>query len=188
MTPVVYLIIAIAAFLVLYYVVPWTVGAYLRYRGNMLVTCPETRRPAAVTIDIAHTLLTAVLGKPKPRLNSCSRWPERKDCRQECLEEIEIAPERCLVRTAVSDWYKGKSCVYCGRPFEDIDWGAHKPALMSPDGTTSQWDTEASEKLPEVLATHSPVCWNCHVTREFCSEHPDLVIFDRRRAAGGSPR
>ncbi len=188
MTPIVYLIIAIAAFLLLYYVVPWTAGAYLRYRGKMLVTCPETRKPAAVSVDVAHAVLTAGLGKPDLRLSSCSRWPEREGCGQECLDQIEVAPQACMLRTIVSDFYKGKSCVYCGRRFEDIEWRSHKPSLMNPGGATIQWDQVRPEALPGVLATHSPVCWNCHVTQTFCREHPDLVIFDRRKAAGAQRR
>ena len=31
------------------------------------------------------------------------------------------------------------------------------------------------EKLQEVLATHWPVCWNCHVAETFRREHPELV-------------
>jgi hypothetical protein len=71
--------------------------AYLKWRGERIITCPENQRPAGVLVNTRHVLLMTLEGKSDLRLKSCSRWPERKDCGQECLRQIEAAPEDCLV-------------------------------------------------------------------------------------------
>jgi hypothetical protein len=37
-----------------------------------------------------------------------------------------------------------------------------------------------AETVPEVLQTHQPVCWNCHVVNRLMTQHPELVV-DRSR-------
>jgi hypothetical protein len=69
--------------------------AYLKWRGERVITCPENKRPAGVLVNTRHVLLMTLEGKSDLRLKSCSRWPERKDCGQECLRQIEAAPEDC---------------------------------------------------------------------------------------------
>src|SRR5690349_15632845 len=107
-----YLVIAIIAFTILYFVAPMTIGALVRYCVKRLVTCPETRQPAAVDLDVKHAALRAVIGSPDLRLKNCSRWPEREACGQECLLQIELSPEDCKVRNILTSWYKEKSCTF----------------------------------------------------------------------------
>jgi hypothetical protein len=152
------------------------VSAFRKYRGKRVVECPETQAPAGVEVDAGHAALTAVLGKPDLRLKECSRWPERQNCGQDCLAQIALAPEDCLVRTMLAKWYVGKSCVFCARDCSEIDWMEHRPTLLGPDGRTVEWQDVASEDLPGVLETHKAVCWNCHVAETFRRQHPDLVI------------
>ena len=54
----------------------------------------------------------AILSEPTLHLKECSRWPERQDCWQDCLQQIKADPENCLVWTIVARWYEGKSCVF----------------------------------------------------------------------------
>jgi len=151
--------------------------AYFRLKDKMLITCPETKQPAAVSVDATQAAEQSLLGEPHLRLSECSRWPERQGCGQECLSQIEAAPEDCLVRTAVAKWYAGKVCEYCGKPIQSVDWlGGQRPALLDPDRKTVQWDQIGPEKLPEVFSKYAPVCWNCHVTETFRREHPELVV------------
>lgn len=100
---------------------------YWRFRDKRVITCPETRAPAAVELDARHAAATATLGESDLRLQSCSRWPERQDCGQQCLAQIEEAPEECLVRTILAHWYAGSTCVLCGRAIGAIQWTEHKP-------------------------------------------------------------
>lgn len=151
------------------------VRAYLKWRGKRLVTCPEAKQLAAVALDARRAARQSLIGAPRLRLQECSRWPERQNCGQECLRQIESAPEDCLVRNIVERWYAGKVCAYCKRPIHEVEWQGHKPALMNPLGMTVYWDGIPAEKLPEVFDTHLPVCWDCHITETFRREHPELV-------------
>jgi len=153
-------------------VVILSIRAWLRWRGTRLVSCPETGQPVAVAISTSSSMLTA-LGGPL-QLSQCSRWPERQHCGQECLGQIEAAPESCLVRNILACWYRGKSCVYCGRPLEAHTL-EHKPCLLSPAQHTLEWKEVVPEQIPQVLATHRPVCWNCHISETFRRQFPDLV-------------
>ena len=135
----------------------------VRLRGKRVVTCPETGQPAAVELDAWHAALTAMVGRRDLRLRECSRWGEHHDCGQACLKQIEAAPEACLVRTILTKWYRGKSCVCCGRPLDEVTWSLHKPCLMSPELRIVELASLQPETIPWILETHQPVCWNCNV-------------------------
>ena len=174
----IYLTVTLTALAAVYLLCRLTAGlySYFRYRGKRIVTCPETKRPAAVELDAAYLAFGSVLGSRHFRLRGCSRWAERDRCGQPCLKQIEKAPLDCLVRTLVTSWYAKKSCVYCGKPIPPIDWLQHKPALIDPRGRTVQWNDVPAEKLPDVFTTFQPVCWNCHIAETFRREHPELVV------------
>jgi hypothetical protein len=157
-----------------------------KFRGKRLVTCPETLAAAAVSVDAGHAAITAVFGGPELRLSRCSRWPERAACGQECLAQIEAAPEACLVRAVLEHWYAGKSCVLCGKPLDSAQWFEHKPAIMDRGRVSTEWRDVRPEQIPELLSTHFPICWNCHIAETFRRKFPELVT-DRpapRGAAG----
>ena len=187
MTIEIYIILVILVLAALYFVVPFAVGAFIRYRGKRVITCPETRKPAAIEVDARHAALTGATGHPELRLKSCARWPERHECGQECLLQVELSPEDCLVRNILTNWYAERTCVSCGREFRENHWLDPKPALLSPEGKTLEWSDIPPEKLPEVLATHFAVCWTCHITETFCREHPDLIV-DRSKINEGVHR
>jgi hypothetical protein len=149
---------------------------YFKQRGTRLVKCPENQQHAAVELDAKRAATSAFFGSPYFRLSDCSRWPERKGCGQECLRQIELAPEECLVKKIVSRWYEGKKCVYCGKVIQAVDWVGHKPALMNSEKKTIYWDSFPPEKLPDVFSSYDPVCWDCHITETFRREHPEMVV------------
>lgn len=153
------------------------VRAYVRHRGKSLVTCPETGRPAEVRVDALKAALDTAKGKPmRLQLEQCSRWPEREDCGQACLSQIENDVEGCHVWNIVQQWYRGRSCAYCQKPIEHVDWHDHQPALLGPDKKTIQWTDAPAEKLPEIFETHLPVCWSCHMAETFRREHPGEFV------------
>jgi hypothetical protein len=176
MTTGIYLTCVLVALSVLYLVLRPLLHAYLKFRGTRVITCPETRKPAAVEMDAKHAAVTAVLGKESLRLSNCSRWPERRHCGQECLQQIEAAPAACLLKTILANWYAGKGCVLCGKPLDEAHWSIHKPALMNAERRTFEWPEISPEQVPEVLATHFPVCWDCHIAETFRRLHPEQVI------------
>ena len=150
-------------------------AAWMRYRGTRVVVCPENREIVAVRVDAGHAAATASQGHPDLRLESCTRWPERAGCGQDCLGQIGSAPEACLLRNILADWYQGKSCVYCRRQFHAMRWHDHQPGLVAPGGALLTWDAFRPEQVLDVLATHEPVCWDCRLAETFRREHPELV-------------
>ena len=152
------------------------IQAYRDYRGKRLITCPETHKTEAVEVNAKEAAVGAFLTEPTLRLRECSRWPERSDCGQECLQQIEIDPANCLVWNIVSHWYEGKSCVFCHRPIGPLHHLDHAPALLGPDHKTVEWREFHPQNLPEIMETHRPVCWNCHIAEMFRRTHPELVV------------
>ena len=163
-------------------VAAWRLGtAWWKNRGQRVVTCPENHRPAGVAVNAFHASVTAVTGAPSLRLSSCSRWPEKAGCGQECLAQIVAAPEDCLVRNIVDHWLAGKTCANCGQPFGAISWAGSPPALLSSDKKSVEWRQVPADHLSEVLESSLPVCFACHTAITMVREHPELVI-DRHRA------
>jgi hypothetical protein len=162
---------------------------YRRARGTRVITCPETKRSAAVELDQAEATVTGFLGRPHLQLQNCSRWPERQGCDQACLAQIESAPEDCLLGTIVRRFYEAKTCAYCAKPFGTIHWHDRKPGLRSPEGRLLQWNQVLAEEahvgewsevfaehIFEVLKTHQPVCWDCLMIESFRQRFPDRVV------------
>jgi hypothetical protein len=154
--------------------------AWWKYRGQRVITCPENQRPAGVVVDARHAAATALGKAPELRLASCSRWPERAGCGQQCLSQIEASPEGCLVRNILTTWFEDKVCAWCGRPFGEIDWAGRKPALLGADGVSVEWSGIPADKVHETLAVASPVCFACHMANTLVREHPELAV-DRAR-------
>lgn len=106
--------------------------AYWQARGKRLVTCPETHCAAAVELDANGAALKAFRGGIYLCLQDCSRWPERQACAQDCLSQVESMGQACLVRSIVTGWYQGKTCVYCHKAVDSVvEWTGHIPALLS---------------------------------------------------------
>ena len=155
----------------------WLVRSSSRYRGQRIVTCPETKKPAIVEVDALHASLTSTIRLPDIRLENCTRWPIKGQCGQECLTELDVAPERCLVSGVLMRWYRGRKCCYCGKPFQELHWTDHKPALKSPEGSLVRWNGVPIDYLSMVMETHLPVCWDCYIAQSFQREHPELVVY-----------
>jgi len=171
-----YTILALAAVLaVVVFELLRLLGVYRKFRGDRIISCPENRLPAAVRVAAGKAAIEAAVGTPHLQLSECSRWPEMADCGQECLSQIQEAPVACLVSNIVNRWYEGMKCVYCHKPFGEIHWHDHPPALVDEHGQTKQWNEVPLENLQQTLTTHWPVCWNCHVAESFRRLHPELV-------------
>jgi hypothetical protein len=170
---------------VLWAVLRTPVRRWLALRGDRVVTCPDNGSTVAVRLDAAHAALSRTGGADRLRLESCTRWPEKAGCGQECLAQIAGQGTDCLVKTQVTRWYVDKTCVLCGKALGTIDWTQHQPAVRTPDGQTLQWGDIKPETLPLVFATHAAVCWNCHVAETFRRQRPDLVIDNPHAGTSG---
>jgi hypothetical protein len=87
----------------------------------------------------------------------------------------------------VDDWYKGKSCAYCQKPFCEIHWLDRQPALRGPDRNTAQRSEIPPENWPYVFQNFLSVCWNCFIAKSYRRPHPEQLV-DRRweRGVGGA--
>jgi hypothetical protein len=65
----------------------WGKHVFDAFRGTRSVNCPETHSPVAVRFDALRAAFTSLSGKPNLRLESCSRWPVRADCGQDCIPD-----------------------------------------------------------------------------------------------------
>lgn len=79
--------------------VAWAgVRAYRLYGTARLVTCPETVEAVLVKIHATRAIASKLAGGNQLRLRSCSRWPEKKDCDQACVNQLRASPGGCLAR------------------------------------------------------------------------------------------
>jgi len=127
-------------------------------------------------VNPRRAVMGVVFSRPGLQLQECSRWPERQHCGQECLKEIETAPDGCLIRTIVGNWYRDKVCAICSQPLGDIDWYQHKPGVMNSNRRNFEWKEIRPEAIAAVLETYTPVCWSCQVADSFRRLHPDLAL------------
>ncbi len=171
-----YLFAAVLIVVAIYFGIRYFVKASRTFGGGQMIICPETGKEAMVEVDARHAALTTLIGQTDIRLENCWRWPLKENCGQECLLQLHVAPDDCLVRSVLMKWYRGKNCVFCERPFDEVNVIDHKPALLNPEGVTVEWSAIPLSAVNEAMVTYQPVCWNCHVAQTFRREHPDLVV------------
>jgi len=147
-----------------------------KFRGARVITCPENLKHAGVVLSARHAAATGLMHAPELRLSSCTRWPERAGCGQQCLIQVAEAPAGCLVRNILAKWYEGKTCASCGCPLDEAHWEAAKPALLRAGKTSVEWSQIPAEELHEVLAASLPLCFACHMANTLVREHPELVV------------
>ncbi len=66
----------------------WIYTRSLQLRDPRTILCPETLRAADISIDATTAARTEFAGRMRSPLLACSRWPARRDCRQECLPQF----------------------------------------------------------------------------------------------------
>jgi hypothetical protein len=133
---------------------------YYKNRGRQPVTCPDSGEPVDVEVDRKFAFWTALRGQEHSRLQSCSRWPEKGDCGQECLQQIDPSPEN--IERLLSKWYEGKSCAICRRALGASDWRRSRLALLNEQHKLFELRDMYLDELQQSLQHMSPLCWNCH--------------------------
>lgn len=81
------MMLGILAMGMLLVILPVVFDVYARYRRRRLVTCPETQELVEVQVDTRRTAWTAAFGKVMPRVKSCSLWPRKKGCEEDCVKD-----------------------------------------------------------------------------------------------------
>jgi hypothetical protein len=65
-----------------------TGGAWRAAKARRTVICPATQEPAFIALNAGHATLMHVIGDRPRRVQDCSRWPEQKACRRNCLSAM----------------------------------------------------------------------------------------------------
>jgi hypothetical protein len=78
----------------------WAEQTYHTYRDGRTLNCPETHAPVSVRFHALRAAWSSLNGPPKLRLATCTRWPERADCGQECIPDAMRAEPAPVVERA----------------------------------------------------------------------------------------
>jgi hypothetical protein len=133
---------------------------YFRNRGVQAVRCPDSGHSAHVKVDRKFAFWMALRGQEHSRLESCSRWPEKADCGQECLAQLEASPEN--IERLLAKWYEGKSCAICSRSLTPTDWQRSRLAVLNREQKLFELRALTLESLASALENMRPLCWTCH--------------------------
>lgn len=149
-----------------------------KFSGERVITCPESHSREVVRVDAGHAAWTELRGEKDLRLDACSRWPERAGCGQQCLSEIENAPDGCLVRKRLEAWYTGAECALCGMSIGPIHWFEQRPGLLTPEHRALAWEEILARDLPAALENDRPICSDCLLAESFREKFPERVLDD----------
>lgn len=133
---------------------------YYQNRGRQSVTCPDSKQPVDVTVDRKFAFRMALRGQEHSRLESCSRWPEKGDCDQECLAQLDPSPEN--IDRLLTKWYEGKTCAVCTRALTPADWRRSRLAVLDKDQNLLELREMTLDRLATLLDQMRPLCWTCH--------------------------
>lgn len=158
--------VLIAAALVAYAAMAFV--TWRRFEGTRVVTCPETDRPAAVTLDARRAAVSAVWQATDLKVEGCSCWPSQAGCDQACVAQIAAAPDGTRGLAMAIGYFQHKRCAICQCPIAPPKAGTLRPGFMHP--VTHQviaWDEVPPEDLPAVFATRRPICPPCTRAESF---------------------
>lgn len=158
--------------------------SYFRNRGRRTVICPDNHEPVTVELDNKFAFSTALRGQEHDRLHTCSRWPEKGECGQECLAQVNPSPEN--LERLLQKWYQDKTCAICARPLTPADWRRSRLALLNEKQKLFELRHMHLDEIPPALDQMAPLCWNCHQEeRVRQASPPRLLKGDRRNLGSG---
>jgi hypothetical protein len=174
MTAQLFILLLLLAVLMVYIVIATRTWAHVR--GSRVVTCPETQKPVAVKVDVWHAVASAVWEKPDLKLTTCTRWPERADCDQPCVRQIETAPEETSPKVIAAHFFGKERCAICTKPIEPPASLTLQPGFLDPATHKVQsWVEVPPQDLPAAIAIQRPLCANCTLAESFRQRYPDRV-------------
>ena len=162
--------------------VGFSLQSYFRNRGRRTVICPEDHEPVTVELDNTFAFRTALRGEEHERLHTCSRWPEKGDCGQECLAQVDPSPEN--LERLLQKWHQGKTCVICERPLTPADWRRSRLALLNEKQKLFELRHMHLDEIPSALDHMAPLCWNCHQEERVRQAEPQRILKGDRRNLG----
>lgn len=151
-------------------------------RGRHGIICPETRNPADIELDGRYAMQTAAHNYEHSRIASCSRWPEKDECDQECLAQVNPSPEN--IERLLSKWCSGKVCGLCDRALRASDWAFSRIGWLDENRKLIELHDIELKNLQQELQDKRPLCWTCHLQeRERQAKPPAPRKGDRHRDA-----
>src|ERR1019366_8111058 len=156
--------------------------SYFRNRGRRTVMCPDNHEPVTVEVDSKFAFSTALRGEEHTRLHSCSRWPEKGDCDQDCLAQVDPTPEN--LERLLQKWYQGKSCAICEHALTPADWRRSRLALLNEKQKLFELRHMHLDELPSVLDKIRPLRLNCHQGERPRQAAPPRMLKGDRRHLG----
>ena len=179
MTPHFFIVLLLLAVLSVYIAI--AARTWVHVRGARIVICPETQRPAAVRVDVGRAVGSAVWERPDYRLESCSRWPERRECAQSCVRQIEAAPSETSPKAIAGHFFSHEHCALCTHPIAPPHSMTLQPGFMDPATHMVQsWNELEPQDLLAAIATRQPLCANCTLAESYRQRFPDRFT-DRLR-------
>ncbi len=149
------------------------------------IVCPETHAPTEIKIDLALRIRTLLRGISVLRLASCSRWPERQGCDEECLLQLDLKP--AVLEHTLRKWYMGRSCGMCGRVLTEDDWRQGRFSALDRAGNFVPGNSLPLRDLPQHVSRYRPVCWPCHLHQRTRAAHPAVLFKGDRRGRQEEP-
>jgi|SRR5271167_988467 len=134
--------------------------SYFQNRGRQSAICPENGDHVDIEVDNKYSFWTALRGLEHSRLKSCTRWPEKGNCGQECLAQVDPSPEN--VDRLMLGWYKGKVCAICARAIAPSDWRRGRLAWLDGRYKLVELRQVNLRQLQSALGEMRPLCWTCH--------------------------
>ena len=64
------------------------IPVWRRARIARQVDCPALAAPALVHLDPWYAARRRTFGGDELRIRDCSQWPDRRQCRRECLQQL----------------------------------------------------------------------------------------------------
>jgi hypothetical protein len=154
--------------------------SYYQNRGRQSALCPDSGQSVDIEVDDEFAFWTALRGQEHSRLKSCSRWPEKGDCGQECLAQVNPSPEN--VDRLLSKWYAGKICAICERSLSASDWRRSRLALLNEQNKLFELRHMHLDELQPTLQRMRPLCWNCHEQERARQAAPTRVLKGDRQS------
>lgn len=79
-------ILGVVAMGLFFVVLPVALLTFGSYRQPRVLVCPEAGRAARVSVDAREATWSAVLGRLRLKVASCTLWPSRRGCAEACLQ------------------------------------------------------------------------------------------------------
>jgi hypothetical protein len=156
--------------------------SYFQNRGRHSAICPENGEPVNVEVDSKYSFWMALRGQEHTRLKSCTRWPEKGDCGQECLAQVDPSPEN--VERLMLGWYRGKSCAICTRAITPPDWRRGRLAWLDDEYKLVELRQVNLKQLQFALQGMRALCWSCHQEERARQALPPRSLKGDRQALG----